>query len=287
MKIRNISSSIILAGLIMMPLQQVHAQEGDVVNSADGTAIGYFNYNIGGNDHPPPYAPGVVSGPIASPTLFTTQGMPAQVKGFPMLTKNFFSTSCHDVAIGRSGGTKIIYNGAEIKKRKGVKVRKIAFNFYGVSEGEIVGSITIQSRKNKADEVDFPTLIHDAANYIEDVRELKGYNITLLSLTDALTFTIGVDTRSAGYSASPFTSGFVNGPAGALLGMAAGASKSGGVTVPTATIGGTFLVLIDSDKSQKVDISANYRLNAPKAAEGGENGNNRKKYEALKENPPE
>lgn len=215
------------------------------------------------------------------------KGLPMQVKGFPMLTKNFFSTKNHDVAIGRSRGTKIIYNGADVRKRKGVKERQISFNFYGLSEGEIVGSITIQSKKNKADEVDFPTLIHDAANYIENVKELKGYNITLLSLTEALTYSLGVDTRATGFALSPFVSGFVNGPAGVLAGAASGVSKSGGITVPTATIGGTFLVLIDSEKSRTVNISGNYRVNAPQTAEGEENGNNRKKFEAEKEKPSE
>jgi hypothetical protein len=287
MKSRKIQILIVLVFSIMLQGPAAKGELGDVVNSADGTAIGNFNYNIGASDHPPPYAPGVVSGPIASPTLFSIQGLPAQVKGFPMLTKNFFSTKNHDVAIGRSRGTKIIYNGADVRKRKGVKERQISFNFYGVSEGEIVGSITIQSKKNKADEVDFPTLIHDAANYIENVKELKGYNITLLSLTEALTYSLGVDTRATGFALSPFVSGFVNGPAGVLAGAASGLSKSGGVTVPTATIGGTFLVLIDSEKSRTVNISSNYRLNAPQPAEGGENGNNRKKFEAEKEKPSE
>jgi len=288
MKHKKIQLSLLLAGLLMAQPVQSKADpltEIDNSNSSEGTAIGYFNYNIGGNDHPPPYAPGVVTGPIASPTLFSIQGLPAQVKGFPMLTKNFFSTAKHDVTIGCSRGTKIIYNGADINKRKGVKERKISFSFNGISEGEVVGSITIQSRKNKADEVDFPTLIHDASNYINDVDELKGYNITLLSLTEALTYTLGVDTKTAGYALSPFVSGFINGPAGVLSGLASGASKSGGVTVPTATIGGTFLVLIDSENSRKVNISNNYRVNAPQPAQDNENDNNRKKNEAVKENP--
>ncbi|WP_225739493.1 hypothetical protein [Chlorobium phaeovibrioides] len=276
MKQKKIQLSLLLAGLLMAQPVQSKA-ETDITNSGEGTAIGYFNYNIGGNDHPPPYAPGVVTGPIASPTLFSIQGLPAQVKGFPMLTKNFFSTAKHDVTIGCSRGTKIIYNGADINKRKGVKERKISFSFNGISEGEVVGAITIQSRKNKADEVDFPTLIHDASNYINDVDELKGYNITLLSLTEALTYTLGVDTKTAGYALSPFVSGFINGPAGVLSGLASGASKSGGVTVPTATIGGTFLVLIDSENSRKVNISNNYRVNAPQPAQDNENDNNRKK----------
>jgi hypothetical protein len=268
-----------------MAVSNAKAQdESGVTNNATGNAYGYFTTNIGGGgDHPPPYAPGIIAAPVTSPTLFSVQGLPAQVKGFPLLTSYFFSTAYHDVAIGSSDGTKIVYNGAKVKEHEENEDRKIYFNFNGYAEGEVVGSITIQSRKNKADEVDVPTLIFDATHYIDQVKELRGYNVTLLSLTNTLTYSMGVDTRSTGLAASPFVSGFINGPAGVLAGITPSIARSGGVTVPTAVIGCTFLVLIDSDNRKRVDIRASYGR-MPLEEDGYTNGYNRKKkYEAEHE----
>lgn len=277
-----------LAALMLAAtVTNVHAQDEVGVsnnNTAEGSAYGYFTTNIGGSgDHPAPYAPGLITAPVLSPTLFSVQGLPAQVKNFPMLMNNFFSTANHNVATGSSGGTKIIYNSAIVPERPDVSERRIRFDFNGVSDGEVIGSLTIQSKKNKADEVDIPTLIHDATRFVSQLPELKGYNITLLSMSNALTYVMGVDTRSTGLTASPYVSGLINGPAGVLAGIVPGASKSGGVTVPTAVIGCTFLVLVDSDKSQRVDIRGNYGRLPIEPLEGAANGNNRKKYEAEQE----
>lgn len=286
MKPRIIASGLAVL-MLTVSLSSAHAQDEVGVsnsNSAEGSAYGYFTTNIGGSgDHPAPYAPGLITAPVLSPTLFSVQGLPAQVKNFPLLMNNFFSTANHDVALGCSGGTKIIYNSAIVPERPDVKERKIRFDFNGVSDGEVIGSLTIQSRKNKGDEVDIPTLIHDATRYVSQLPELKGYNITLLSMSSTLTYIMGVDTRSTGLTASPYVSGLINGPAGVLAGIVPGASKSGGVTVPTAIIGCTFLVLVDSDKSQRVDIRGNYGRMPIEQAEGASNGNNRKKYEAEQE----
>lgn len=263
-------------------------------NNATGNAYGYFTTNIGGSgEHPPPYAPGIITAPIAAPTLFSINGLPAQVKNFPMLMNNYFSTAHHDVAIGCSRGTKIIYNSAIVAERPKKKDRQIFFDFNGLSQGELVGSLTIQSRKDRADEVDVPTLIYDATRYIDDVPSLKGYNITLLSMNNTLTYSMGVDTRASGMAASPYVSGFINGPAGVLAGVVPSISKSGGVTVPTAIIGCTFLVLIDSEKSRRVDIRPNYGAHVePVVApveESSSNGNSKqgtlrkKKFEAEEE----
>ncbi|NTV01588.1 MAG: hypothetical protein HGB04_02225 [Chlorobiaceae bacterium] len=204
-----------------------------------------------------------MTAPVASPTLFTTQGLPAYVKGLPLMLGNLFGPVKHDVAIGCSHGTKIIYNGAEVSSRPERKDRKILFSFDGVSEGEVVGSITIQSRKNAAEEVDIPTLIYDAGRYVGELKELRGYDITLLSIPTTVTFMQGVDTRTHGVAASPYVSGFVDGPGGALVGVVPSVSKSGGVSVPTAVIGCTFLVLVDGERSRRVDIRPSYMPAAP------------------------
>jgi len=280
-------NSITATGLLVVSClafaMPVHADE---VNTAEGTAIGNFNYNIGSSDHPPAYAPGIITAPIAPPTLFSIQGVPAQIKGLPMLSNHFFSTVHYAVANGKSRSTKIIFNRANIEKKRKNKARKIKFSFSGVADGELIGSITIQGKKNKSDQVDMPTIVYDTTHYIDDVDELQGYNISLLSIPNAITYTMGVDTRATGVALSPYVSGFMNGPAGALTGLIGGVSKSGGVTVPTASLGCTFLVLIDGKNQQRVDIRKNY--NMPEIEESAtENGNNKKKYEAIKENPPE
>lgn len=66
---------------------------------------------------PPPYMPNSVTGPVISPNLFSIMGGTAQISGLPMLSNHFFSTTSHDVAIGNSKGTKIIYNGALLPKK--------------------------------------------------------------------------------------------------------------------------------------------------------------------------
>lgn len=224
-------------------------------NSASGSAVGFFSTNIGADtDHSPPYAPGIITAPIASPTLFTTQGLPAYVKNLPVILSNLFDAEHHDFSFGCSRATQIIYNSVDVPKRPELKKRKIEYSFYGVGEGEIIGSLTIQSRKNAAENVDIPTLVYDASRYINDRRDLKGYNITLLSHSQTLTYMLGVDTRANGVSVSPFFAGFPNGNVGPEVGIVPSASKSGGVTMPTAVIGCTFLILVDGPKSQHVDI---------------------------------
>lgn len=228
-------------------------------NNAEGSAVGYFTTNIAGAaSHPPAYAPGLITAPIASPTLFATQGLPSYVKGFPLLMSNFYPVANHAISIGSSGGTKIIYNSGNASQRPDLKERKVSVNFTGVAQGELIGSVTVQSRKNKADRIDLPTLVYDVKQFMKGVKELKGYNITLLTIPSTISYMTGVDTRTNGIAASPFISGFVNGVEGFLGGVVPSIAKSGGVTVPTAEIGCTFLVLVDGDQSRPVDIRMNY-----------------------------
>lgn len=267
----------------------IGAISNDNSNKATAAADGLF-YNYSGGHvsqnfeaaQPIPYLPGTPGVSMSSPTLFSLQGLPAQVAGLPVLSKNFFSASHHDVAVGRSGGTKIIYNASTPQQKPENNERNIYMNLTGVGEGELVGSITIQSKKNKADEVDFSTLMYDAAQYINSVKALKGYNVTLLTVKNSFTYALGVDARSSGFSLSPLLSGLINGPTGVMAGLASGFSKSGGVTVPTALVGCTFLVLVDSDRSRIVDLTSNYNMQEPHSVYG--NGNNKKKFEATKEN---
>ncbi|NTW82524.1 MAG: hypothetical protein HGB36_04055 [Chlorobiaceae bacterium] len=270
----------------------------DDSNKAIATGTFQFsNYGGGGitqNFESSIQLPGTLNAQATAPTLFAFQGLPAQVTGIPLLSRNFFSTVYHDVSIGCSKGTKIIYNGAKLPKRAGNDNRIVACNFNGVAKGEVVGSITIQSRKDRADEVDVPTLLYDAVHYVNCVNELKGYNITLLSIPNTITYASGVDARGSGYSVSPLLSGLFQ-MAHMMGGLAAGYSKSGGVTIPTAIVGCTFLIVAETDNSGIVNISSTYNRHvepapviAPKVDDTGNgmSGNNRgsvkkKKYEAA------
>jgi hypothetical protein len=250
--------------------------------SGGGVGIGSVSQVFEGSKVPPPM-PNSITGPVISPTLFSIIGQTAQMGGIPILSQNFYATTKHDVAVGCSRGTKIVYNGTRLPKKAELKDRKVNFSFNGIAEGEVVGSITIQSKKGRADEVDFPTLIYDATHYIAGVHDLRGYNVTLLSIPNAITVGMGVDSKSDGFSLSPLVSGLANGGAGALLGLASGYSNTGGVTVPNSIIGCTFLVLIDSDNSRHVDISQVYKPNSPKE-DVSNNGNNGK--DGKQSDPP-
>ncbi|NTU67286.1 MAG: hypothetical protein HGB02_00220 [Chlorobiaceae bacterium] len=199
------------------------------------------------------YMPGTVTAPVVSPTLFSVLGKPAQIAGLPVLSQYFFSTAVHKVGKGESGSTKVIYNAAELSRKPDSKNRKILFDFNGVAKGRVVGSLTVQSLKNSGDEVDLPTIIYDATHYVGCLSELQGYDVLLLSYPDLISFGIGVDAKSRGVSVSPVISGLINGPLGALTGVATGLSASGGVTVPTAIVGCTFLIVLQ-DKESPIDL---------------------------------
>ena len=205
-----------------------------------------------------PYMPGTVSGPVMSPTLFNIQGRPAQVAGLQVLSQNFFSTELRDVTSGKSHATKIIYNGARVPKKAESGERKILFDFSGKANGRIIGSLTVQSRKNDTDEVDFPTIIHDATHYVADLHDLKGYDVLLLSFPEMISYGIGVDSKGRGLTLAPVVSGLINGPLGALTGLSSGFSTAGGVTVPTATLGCTFLLVIQDEHPQSIDLALSY-----------------------------
>jgi len=277
------SNSVVFADVTIGAITNDNSNKATA--AADGLFYNYSGGHVTQNFEAPqliPYLPGTPGVSLNSPTLFSLQGLPAHVAGLPVLSKNYFSPSYHDVAFGRSGGTKIIYNASALPAKPEKKERNIYLNLTGVGEGELIGSITIQSKKNKADEVDFSTLMYDAAQYIGNVKALKGYNVTLLTVKNSFTYALGVDARSSGFSLSPLLSGLINGPTGVMAGLASGFSKSGGGTVPTALVGCTFLVLVDSDRSRIVDLTSNYNMQEPHSVYV--NGNNKKKFEATKEN---
>lgn len=230
-----------------------------------------------------PYLPGTISPTATAPTLFSFKGLPAQVSGIPLLSKNMIYSSFHDVAIGSSGGTKVIFNGSFPAPKPASNDRNVYINLNGVATGEVIGSLTVQSRKDKADEVDFSTLLYDARQYIAGVKKLNGYNVTLLTIPNTVSYTLGVDGKASGSTFAPLASGLINGPLGVMAGLASGFTSNEGVTTTTALIGCTFLVLVDSDQSRVVDLMS-YR-NAPDDESANGNGNNKKKYEAIqKEN---
>lgn len=252
-------------------------------NAASGTSS--ITQTFEGSDIPP-YIPGTLTAPVLSPTLFNIQGRPAQVAGLQVLSQNFFATSVRKIGSGASRATRVIYNGAVLPEREASVGRKVMYDFSGRANGRIVGSLTVQSKKNSADEVDFPTVIHDATQYVGNLRELRGYDVLLLSLPELISYGIGVDSKGQGLTLAPVLSGLINGSLGALTGVATGYSSSGGVTVPTAVVGCTFLIVVQEGKSQPIDLALSYGKPAPPPSPVNANGNGnnvkKKEYEATK-----
>lgn len=269
---------------------------GDITTDASNTATAlsdgiFYNHSGGAVNQnfeaskPIPYLPNTPGVGAAAPTLFSLQGLPPHVRGYAMLWENMTYASFHDVALGSSQGTKIIFNGSFPAAKPTKKDRNVYINLSGVGRGEVIGSLTVQSRKDKGDEVDLSTLLFDARQYIAGLQKLKGYNVTLLSVQNMFAYTVGVDGKSSGATLAPLASGLINGPLGVMAGLGSGFTSNEGVTAPTALIGCTFLVLVDSDRSQVVDLVSRY--NAPEQGYGNGNGNNKKKYEAIQKNDGE
>ncbi|NTV66622.1 MAG: hypothetical protein HGB06_02865 [Chlorobaculum sp.] len=280
----------LLCLLLILSANKVFAEvtAGDIKvdnsNISNATSGGSFYNSSGGsvsqNFEASKNLPGTPGVSASSPTLFSLQGYPAQVKGLSLLMNNLFYSSYHDVAIGSSGGTKIIFNGTFPAEKPRNKDRNVYLNLTGIGNGEVIGSITIQSRKNSADEVDFSTLLYDARQYVAGIEELKGYNVTLLTISNTVSYSIGVDGKASGFTLAPLISGFLSGPTGAMGGLATGFATNGGVTSTTGLVGCTFLVLVDSEQSRVVDLTVNYNTTDH---DGNGNGNNKKKYEATKQ----
>lgn len=215
-----------------------------------------------------PYMPGVTTAPLLNPTLFNIMGTPAQIAGLPVLSQYFFSTAVHRVGKGESGNTKVVFASVRLEKKAELKERKIRLDFNGMAKGEVVGSLTVKSLKASGEEVDFPTILYDAARYIDSLGDLRGYDVLLLSVPDLISFSIGTDGQGQGISLSPLISGLMNGTKGALTGLASGYSSSDAVTAPVPIIGCTFLVVIEDEAKPSIDLRRCFAK--PAAARGNE-----------------
>jgi hypothetical protein len=249
--------ALLLYGNEAFAAATVEGDNSGAVSGADiSNSVGSSNINMTFEaSQQQPYMPGTIGAPVVSPTLFSVLGKPAQIAGLPVLSQYFFPTTIRKVARGESGSTKVIFNSSELVQKRDIPDRKIVFDFNGVAKGRVIGSLTVQSMKNSGDEVDLPTVIYDATHYLGGLKELRGYDILLLSYPDLISFGIGVDAKSRGLSLSPVLSGLINGPAGALTGLASGLSTSGGVTVPTAIVGCTFLIVLQDGEQKPIDLA--------------------------------
>lgn len=256
-----------------------HNESDAAATASNGTSNVQLTFE--GSDLPP-YMPNAVTAPVVSPTLFNVMGKPAQIAGLPVLSEYFFSTAYRDVDKGESGSTKIVFNSARIEKRKDSPERKLRFDFSGKAMGRVIGSLTVQSRTSKSDEVDLPSVIYDATHYISGSNPLKGYDILLLSSPEMISYSVGVDAKSQGVALSPVLSGLINGPLGALTGLSSGYSNSGGVTVPTALVGCTFLVVLEDGGGQPIDIGRCFGKVATGPESTDQNGRKRQQFESTK-----
>jgi len=274
---QRLSYALIILSL-SAPLQVVCASgNGDknqTVNSSSSASESYASGSVDNKisteiqqifeaSEPTAPMPLSVTAPVISPNMFGTSGTTAQVAGMPILAKDLFIQDVHDISTGRSRGTKIIYNGTKLPLRRWFNDRKIFFNFSGEAYGEIAGSITIQSKKNKTDEVDTSTLLYDVRQYIKSRTDLDGYTITLLTNPQILSCGLGVDSKSSGLALSPVVSGLVKGPAGIVAGLSSSIANAGGITIPASIVGGTFLVVVDGNNPQAITLVDSPQQNNP------------------------
>lgn len=271
-------SGIVLAILFFLA-NTAHAESA--ASSASSSAGVYFEA-----EKPLPYLPGTIGGPSFSPTLFNIMGRTAQMGGLSLLSQTTFPKDVLDVTEGVSNNTTIVFTGAFIPEKPELKDRKVFCDLRGIGYGEVIGSLTIESKKNKTKKVDFSALVYDAVQYIKSVRYLRGYNITLLTSRDAISWSMGVDSNSNGIAIAPVLSKLINGPEGVLVGLSGGPSHTRGVTVPVSMIGCTFLVVIDSERGEHIDISKAYLSEKMdvKPESNENNGKNKKKEEASHSN---
>jgi hypothetical protein len=228
------------------------------VTDAAASSINILEQNYAASQ-PVPGMPGMVSGPVISPSLFNLIGRPAHITGLPLWSQILFIPDRNVETRGASGSTRIIFNGCNTGKHAAKGPGNISLNLSGVAAGEIAGAITIETREGRTRSVDFPTLIYDAADFIRHQNEFKESQVTLLSIPEAMSFTMGVDSKSNGISASSALSHFFDGTLGLLAGTSAGAASSSGTTSPTGSVGCTFLVVVNGEHNRTIDISSAYR----------------------------
>jgi hypothetical protein len=256
----------LFVAFIITPFLVATAADPGTTSTSTASSYGYGNLGNWSQTFEAsktPYMPGVVTGPVTSPSLFNMTGRSAQVAGLTMLSRNYFVPDINEVTVGKSGRTKIIYSGSILPKRRKIDGSKVEMDFSGAAVGEVVGALTIQSRKDRADDVDFMTLLYDAVQYMRGIsghQGLKGYKTKLLSSPDVISWSNGAETKSGGFSLSPVISSLLNLallPANSLVGVSTGFSNTSGVTALTSMIGTTFLVVIESENGKKIIVNNN------------------------------
>lgn len=247
----------LLAYFSSLPVQ-AEENGSTALSEVNSTSINVIEQNYEATKPMPPMA-GMVSGPVTSPSLFNIIGRPAHVTGLPLWSQTAFLSDTYDKSTGESGGTTIIYNGIDHTIEQGEGKGSLKLNFSGRAHGLLAGSITAESRMKKAQRIDFPTLLHDVGKYIRDIDSLKGHRVTLLTVPEAMSFSMGVDTESKGFSVGSTVSKFFDSTAGILTGLSGGTASTGGLTAPHGTVGCTFLIVVESPDGKTIDINHTYR----------------------------
>lgn len=228
------------------------------ITDAAATSVNILEQNYAASQ-PVPSMPGMVAGPVTSPSLFNLVGRPAHITGLPLWSQMLFIPDSRVEAGGKSGGTKITFNGIDLNTPATNEPTNIKLNLSGIASGELAGAITIESKPERGHSVDFPTLMHDTATFIKSRKEFKGRQVTLLTVPETMSFTMAVDSKSRGISLSSAIAHFFDGSAAILAGLSGGAAASSGLTAPTGTVGCTFLVLVDGKHNRTIDLTRTYR----------------------------
>ncbi len=252
-----------IVSLAVLTALNASAQTGSgntlsALTDASATSVNIIEQNYAASEQLPAM-PGMVTGPVTAPSLFSLIGRSAHITGLPLWSQMLFIPDTHIETTGKSGKTMIVFSGIDSGIPESGRPAGIVLDLSGRATGEIAGSITIESKPERNHPSDFPTLMHDMAHFIRSRKEFNNRRVTLLTIPETMSFTLAVDSKSHGISLSSALSRFFDGTVGVLGGLSGGTAFSDGMTAPSGTVGCTVLVLVDGPHNRTVDLTSSYR----------------------------
>lgn len=176
-----------------------------------------------------------------------------------------FIPTVHDDLGGKSGLTKITYDGYETGEiyalfpknaRTNVRERnRIKFQKSGNVRGFIASVILINAKQGKANRVSPATYRYDLKKCIENYHKYDNLNITLISAKDLFGTSFGVKSESDEFILSKIMNGLIpgfNGDAGAAIGITGGAGTSDGSSAQTAIGSDIWFTIIEDNRYKEV-----------------------------------
>jgi hypothetical protein len=131
------------------------------------------------------------------------------------------------------------------------KVQEVTPLLNEMGRYKCLGIMTVTAKDKDAGEVPYSVVEADASNFPMD--KMEGFpNIVLLSSSDVISATKGVDNSGSGFGLGGGASKFFD-PILGTLGVSA--SSSSGVSFPATKIGATFLVLVEDVDGVVIDLT--------------------------------